>query len=299
MFYEIAKGLKIAKAIMIISLCVLTCMPFGYTQRRIDESVQDLKDEDWAVRESAVDKLVGIGRASVNSLIAALKDEDPNVRAGAAKALGRIKDRRAVQPLINTLRDGASEVRWEAVHALLKIGERPVDPLIDALNDQDSGIRADASCFLGFIANSLAVEPLIDALEDEDLRVRWSAISALAMIGGARAEGALNLLSKDINLLDVALDHESYIEKGEKGTEALLILALLRYGSKGMMVNFRYCGNSLLEEAARIWMKSHGIEGVVTDESRRSFIMKDIYGTITVISLPQYPGGVPQWGSER
>ena len=52
---------------------------------------------------------------------AALKDEDGSVRWEAAEALGKIKDPRAVEPLIAALKDEVSGVRESAAEALRKI----------------------------------------------------------------------------------------------------------------------------------------------------------------------------------
>jgi len=57
----------------------------------------------------------------VEPLIAALKDEDVNVRWPAARALGEIKDPRAVEPLIAALKDEELHVRWAAAEALVSL----------------------------------------------------------------------------------------------------------------------------------------------------------------------------------
>jgi len=53
-------------------------------------------------------------------LILALKDDDDSVRYYAAFALGEINDIRAVEPLIQILRDNDSDVRNAAKEALTK-----------------------------------------------------------------------------------------------------------------------------------------------------------------------------------
>jgi HEAT repeat protein len=58
---------------------------------------------------------------AVEPLIAALKDEDVNVRWPAARALGEIKDPRAVEPLIAALKDEELHVRWPAAEALVSL----------------------------------------------------------------------------------------------------------------------------------------------------------------------------------
>ncbi len=55
---------------------------------------------------------------AVEPLIQALKDNNSYVRCCAALALGEIKDKRAVEPLILALKDNNSYVREDAALAL-------------------------------------------------------------------------------------------------------------------------------------------------------------------------------------
>ncbi|MFA6141753.1 MAG: HEAT repeat domain-containing protein [Candidatus Omnitrophota bacterium] len=60
-----------------------------------------------SVQDYATDSLVKIGKPSVESLIGALKDKDPQVRYRAVKALGEIKDEKAAASLASLLGDKA------------------------------------------------------------------------------------------------------------------------------------------------------------------------------------------------
>ena len=60
--------------------------------------------------------------------------------------------------------------------------ETAVQPLINALNDGDSDVRRNAAEALGNIKSDTAVQPLINALKDERLNVRGSAAEALRKI---------------------------------------------------------------------------------------------------------------------
>jgi HEAT repeat protein len=83
-----------------------------------------------------------IGKPAVNPLIEALSFEDESSRAGAAYALGVMKDSGAVQPLIAALGDPDNEVRLTASHSLGEIGDaRAVDPLTRALDDSARLVR--------------------------------------------------------------------------------------------------------------------------------------------------------------
>jgi len=87
---------------------------------------------DSEVWWAALEALVEIGEPSVEPLIETLEDEDRIVRGRAELALGKIRDERAVEPLINSFRDGDDEAAW----ALVWIGEPAIKPLIDVLKDK-------------------------------------------------------------------------------------------------------------------------------------------------------------------
>ncbi len=57
----------------------------------------------------------------IERLIKKLRDKDGKVRSSAAETLGKIKDKRAVGPLIAALRDKDWYVRRFAAEALKKI----------------------------------------------------------------------------------------------------------------------------------------------------------------------------------
>jgi len=131
----------------------------------------------------------GVGD-EVSVLISALKDRDSNTRWKAAgelgeKKLGEIGDTRAVEPLIQVLKDKDRDGRLTAARVLGVIGDtRAVEPLIQLLRDEDRGVRMSAARALGKIGDERAVEPLTDALEDEDSLVQKTARQALEEIQG-------------------------------------------------------------------------------------------------------------------
>ena len=88
---------------------------------------------------------------NIECLIAALKDKDSDVRNAAAWSLGRLGDKRAVEPFIAALKDKDSNVREAAAEALGELGDkRAVKPLLTALKkDKDSNVRDAAAKALG------------------------------------------------------------------------------------------------------------------------------------------------------
>ena len=111
----------------------------------------------------------------------------------------------AVEPLINALNNQDSYVRSSAADALVKIGsDSAFKALINALNHQDYDVRRRAAEALGNIGSDSAVEPLINALNDRDAHVYRSAADALGKISSDSAVKAL------INALN---DRDSYVRR--------------------------------------------------------------------------------------
>ncbi len=174
-------------------------------KRVVEPLIKALKDESSKVRLSALDALVEISEPAVESLIEALGVDNYNlVREGAAKALGRIGDTRAVEPLVEVLKIKYTSIfsQNRAAEALVEIGEPAVIPLLEALKDEeDSPVEKFAENIFVEIGEP-AVEPLVEALkDDEDSIVRSSAAKALGEIGDKRA----------VEPLIEALDDEEYI----------------------------------------------------------------------------------------
>ena len=119
---------------------VETLKKLGAIRDRIDQVMNQLsKVEESELREGArqeaVISLHPIGRPSVEILIEYLEDDDWVVREAAADVLGKIGDVRAVEPLIERLKnDNDTGVKELAAKGLGLIGDaRPVDLLIEMI----------------------------------------------------------------------------------------------------------------------------------------------------------------------
>ena len=222
------------------------------------------------VRENAVGALGKIGAPAVAPLIAALKDEDTNVRRNAADALGEVNDVRAVEPLIEALKD--PNVRRNAADALGEIKDvRAIDPLIAALGDEERYFRNDAAGALGKIG-APAVGPLIAALKSQYYHVRMGAAMALGEIGDSRATKVLVAALENRDLEIIAGAHSFFIEWGwgKLDTKDILIEALNKHGTANIDIalDFLNCGDLRLSQAAKEWAEKHGyreIEVILRD----------------------------------
>lgn len=164
-------------------------------------------------------------RNDLTGLVNALDDGDAIVRERAAVALGRIGDRRAVDPLIPVLGDKRSQVRKATASALERLGEplgkwiheglnysreamaelskrkdpRTIAPLLKALESGDGNLREAAAWNLWSIGDPGTVDPLIGALRDPEGNVRVAAAWALEKIGTPRIVDPLLVALRDYN----------------------------------------------------------------------------------------------------
>jgi HEAT repeat protein len=207
--------------------------------RAVEPLIAVLRVENSAFRKTAAKALGAIGTSAVEPLIAALKDANSGVRASAASALGETKDPRAVQPLILTLKDVARDIQENVAQSLGKIGTSAVEPLIAALKDPDPHVRRNAAWALRDIKGQ--VGPTIAALAPDAFDQDPGVVNAL--LAGWR----------ELDLALIAGASAFFIQRGEAGSEDVLIRALEAYGTAGVAEDYLNCGNSVLRAAALKW----------------------------------------------
>ena len=174
----------------------------GETLARIGEPAvgplaETLSDPNPNVRCGAAEALGKAGTVhDVTTLITRLGDPTVEVRLKAIDALGSIGDVRAVAPLIEALNDGHIDVRLKSADALARIGAPATDPLIAALESPHPYVRANAAIALGRIGDVNALEPLAALRHDTDELVRKSAADAVDKLGRKEAPTKGSLLHR-------------------------------------------------------------------------------------------------------
>lgn len=112
--------------------------------------------------------------------------QDPALSRGAASGSEPyLSDHVAVVKNLEALRYWRT--REEAARGLVKYGRVAVPGLLDALYEQNVGVRLQAVAALAAIGDQGAVEGLAGALWDEHPLVRQHAADALGQLGSARA----------------------------------------------------------------------------------------------------------------
>ncbi len=142
----------------------------------------------WPVNLTVLvdNSLIQIGGPAVDSLIVKLGSSDVFLRIRAARALGKVKNNRAVVPLISSLRLMEENPALQEVIESLGDLKDPlaVEPLIVSLNSSYPSVRVAAVKALAKIADPHAISPLVQVYQsDKDPSVREEAIWVLLAFG--------------------------------------------------------------------------------------------------------------------
>jgi HEAT repeat protein len=186
-----------------------------------------LREEPWTPFPDAVDLLTRLPPGAAPTLIAALTDPNPRIRAMVARALGAFCGPQTVAALVRVLQsDSAADVRRVAVGALADCGGEDAVRALIAFYQQDTdlygrigaahalaALRAPAALgpltallasdepnpwllgetalALGELGDPAAFDALADALEHPNADVRGKAAAALGLLGDPRGVAVL------------------------------------------------------------------------------------------------------------
>lgn len=162
------------------------------------ELIAQLGHWDATARERAAEALVNSGAAAVAPLVNGLEHPTASVRGQAALCLGRIGDRRALLPLLESASKlSAGDDRTYCVRAAVDLVDRELrdDPALGDFfaaltRDGDYFVRALACRALGKIGNPRALSVLKRLERDRESWVRESASAALGDLVTAEAARA-------------------------------------------------------------------------------------------------------------
>jgi HEAT repeat protein len=187
----------------------------GYVQFGLGGSLKrvgtSIKGKFTDVNDQAIDPYVMV-RPEVISALAKLARNGGSMpaRANAARTLGVLRGRAAVDDLVEAVRSKDSDVIYEGLIALQKIRDESAGPRVEfRLGDLDSKVQVAAIETVGLLQDKAAVPVLTDVLtRARDAKVRRAALSAIAMLPTAdsRTLYARYLRDKDEKLRAAAAE---------------------------------------------------------------------------------------------
>jgi len=146
-------------------------------------AVLESDDHTELARKYAVIALGEIGgRNPVPALLAELEKNSGATRLDALRALGKIRDRRATQPVIKAMQLSGWGIHEVCVipEVLGNIGDpKAADALISMSGHEEVKMRMAAATALGKVGNKNGTAQLVEMLKDRSFKVRMAAAEAL------------------------------------------------------------------------------------------------------------------------
>lgn len=165
--------------------------PVPSTTKLDAKQIVDLLTQPCDDRRQSVRRLY---KSDASSLIDALTlTRNTHARQILCDVLGFRHERTAVPVLVEMLRDASAGVRASAADALGKIRDRAAGPALETLlrTDSDSGVRTMCAAALGAVRHVDAIPLLIVSVKDPWIALRGCAAWSLGYLRAAEAEAAL------------------------------------------------------------------------------------------------------------
>lgn len=143
------------------------------------EAFRRLKDFDAPIRD-----IIARYSTDVKILSMLSKDHDLNVRLSAISSFGMVEDKKALKNLIAALKDDNAEIRKTALMALGN-KEGCIDEILPMLNDSDVWVRIYAIKALGNSPNPDVIEYIKPMLNAGEIPIVLSSIDAISQIASA------------------------------------------------------------------------------------------------------------------
>jgi HEAT repeat protein len=181
--------------------------------------------EDELTRARAVEALAATGQSRAGTpILAALRDPSPEVRAAAARSLGRLRPAGAARALVEHLGDSDIMVVAAVKEAVVSFGSSACGPLALAVRSSfDERVRRSSAEALGRVGDARAVDVLVQALRDPDHELRWQSANALGLIRDGRAATPLLHALADPDMFVVTAATQALLELGRAAIPALIV----------------------------------------------------------------------------
>src|SRR5690242_20041932 len=178
----------------------------GYVQTGVGASLKrvgtGIKSKFTDTNDQKIDPFVEVRPEVVTAIGALVRGGgSKEVRANAARAVGILRGKAAIPDLLEAAHSKDSDVIYESVIALQKIGDKPSGPRIAfLLHDLDSKVQLAAIETTGLLQNQEALPELADVINRaRDTKVKREALLAIARMP---AESSRSLLMQYLSSKD-------------------------------------------------------------------------------------------------
>jgi HEAT repeat protein len=155
---------------------------------QIQTDIKGLSSEDPLLRKNASDRLFQKGPAVVAPLVTHLTQSSFRRVGDAVSVLGRLRDRRAVDVLVQAMKTGDETVRVAAVCALGQINDpRALEELVRESERNDPAIQSYLAFIIAGYQDSRVVPALIRLSRHANRDVAFQAIWGLGQAGDKKS----------------------------------------------------------------------------------------------------------------
>lgn len=212
-----------------ISLFIIFFTALYIQKLTIHNNIDLLKSENEEIRKWAGDKLVEIGKPAVDPLLFVIRFDTHHIQSGivgaagyvlgnknikqkagmigregilqraeAARVLGDIGDKRAIDPVADLIRLNNLDINKSVAYSLKKFGSDSVPSLTKLLKDKNLSTRCNAAWILEEIGDESAVTSLVEMLKNDKVEAKDAALKSLVKINHPSVKFLITLL-KDNN----------------------------------------------------------------------------------------------------
>ncbi|MBI1912671.1 MAG: HEAT repeat domain-containing protein [Deltaproteobacteria bacterium] len=145
-----------------------------------------LTDEEVSIR-IVKSSLISFGEAVIPKLLPEIRNQSWRIRSAAADILAELRPKTPIiaEAFMDALSDPEQDMRAKAAKGLGKLRYWPaIDRLKELLQDPFWVVRLHAARALGLIGDPVVIDSLREMLKDKNWQVRKSAAEALGKIGG-------------------------------------------------------------------------------------------------------------------
>jgi bilin biosynthesis protein len=155
---------------------------------QVQEDLNALGSDDNLARKTAAERLAQRGAAVIPILTSVLNEHTRKGLSEVARLLGRLRDQRAIEPLVQALKLGDEELKVSAVWALSQFNDaRALEELIRESQRSDSTVQSYVAHTLADFQDARVLPNLIRLTEHPSRDVAFQAIWSLGEVGNAEA----------------------------------------------------------------------------------------------------------------